>query len=94
MSTSVNSSTTGVAGYSNIGAFSPTVTSSPFVYTNTSYGLQQVSMSGGALSNMTITRSGAASGIGLTSNMVILGPTDSVTIIYTVAPVMLVIQLT
>ena len=94
MTIAVNNSASGVSGYSNVAANSPTVGSSPFTYTNSSHGLQQISMTGGTLSNMTINRNGNSSAIGVTSNTVLVVPGDSVTITHSAAPTLLVLQLT
>jgi hypothetical protein len=73
---------------------SPTVGTSPYSYKNSSASNQQVLIVGGTISSISFTPSGgSAITINITTSQIILRVGDSISITYTVAPTLTVIQL-
>ena len=85
------------SGFSTAAGAATTVTvgTSPYTYTNTSASNQQIFIQGGTVSAITFQPNGGTSISlsGLTDNIMILRPNDTVTITYTSAPTVNTIQL-
>jgi hypothetical protein len=71
-----------------------TVMTGSHVYVNNSHGLQQVLISGGTISSITISSAFATSQYTVTSNVITLRASDILTINNTVAPTITIMQLT
>ncbi len=70
----------------------PTVTASPFVYTNNTVNDQSEIVSGGTVSLIEFSRNGGAyTNVGTTAGMFALSPLDSLRVTYTVAPTITVV---
>jgi hypothetical protein len=94
MTVSTSLAASGVMGLSLAAVTNPSVGASPATYTNTSSGMQQVVVVGGTLTVVTVTRNGTGASAGVVTDIVMLNPTDSLTITYSVAPTLSVIQMT
>lgn len=65
-----------------------TVGASPFTHTNTTGNTRWVSIFGGTISGLTITRGGVNNSIDASNKTVILAPGDAIAVTYSVAPLM------
>lgn len=93
MASTTNTVASDVFGFANVAAVSVSVGASPFTYTNTTSGLQEVLLNGGSISTLQIVRNGTAQPMALGIGACLLGPSDSVTCLYLTAPTMLVLQI-
>ena len=82
-----------MTGPSSAAATTPVLGASPATYTNTTSGIQEVSIVGGTVSIITQTRAGVPQTLSPQTTTVLLGPGDSITITYTVAPTLVATQI-
>lgn len=71
----------------------PTVTASPYTYTNASAFTQQVIVNGGTVTQIQIVRAATPVTTGLLDGVFILNPGDGLTITYSIAPTVTTINL-
>ena len=93
MTVTTNAAATGMLVPSNAVVTNPTVTASPFTYTNTSQGIQQVCTVGGTIGATAVIRSGTTVTFTAAEYHAILCPGDGFIVTYTVAPTMSVFQI-
>lgn len=79
--------------FSTAVAQSPTVTASPYTYTNANNNRQQVIISGGTVLTISLVRSGSSTLAGLLAGTYTLNPGDALVITYVIAPTLTVLAL-
>ena len=93
MAISISSAASGVFGPSTNAVTNPSVTASPYTYTNATSGAQNVVIVGGTVSVTGIIRGGSTANAGSIADAVVLNPGDGLVITYSVAPTLSVFQL-
>lgn len=94
MTVAVNSAATGMMTPSTVAIVNPTVTASPYTYTNASNGTQQAVLVGGTMTATGVVRGGTTATTSLVETCVVLNPGDGYVVTYTLAPTLSIFQIT